>query len=69
MGEPERGLTPNGVVARDGDGGGEFIIERDIEVEVTTTCERALGGDESSWRHGERVLTSSANETTASQKL
>ena len=33
MGEPERGLTPNGVVARDGDGGGEFIIERDMATE------------------------------------
>ena len=33
MGEPERGLTPNGVGARDGDGGGEFIIERDMATE------------------------------------
>ena len=33
MGEPERGLTPNGVVARDGEGGGEFIIERDMATE------------------------------------
>ena len=34
IGEPERGLTPNGVVARDGDGGGEFIIERDMATEL-----------------------------------
>ena len=44
MGEPERGLTPNGVVARDGDGGGEFIIERDMATERSAD-ERS--GDES----------------------
>ena len=38
IGEPERGLTPNGVVARDGDGGGEFI-ERDM------ATERSADGD------------------------